>query len=78
MAWRRSIWRVIADWWSFRIETIKLWLFPPSESTEDRLIREDGERLRRLFPGHYQHERSARTYGKHFREVLASRAANDR
>jgi hypothetical protein len=50
MAWRRSIWRVIADRWSFEGATASLWLFPPRETAEDRAIREEGERLRRAFP----------------------------
>ena len=46
----RRICRTIADYWSFEKASIRLWLFPPRETPEDRAIREEGERLRRAFP----------------------------
>lgn len=58
MAWRRIPWRAIADWFSFQLGTVKLWLLRHRpESNADRIIRERGERLRRLFPEQYAHER---------------------
>ena len=71
MAWRQSTWRVIADWWSFQAATISLRLSARAESQQNRLAREAGERLRRLFPEHYRHERSAGSYAKHFRAANA-------
>ena len=41
---------VLADWWSFQMGTLELWLFPKPETPEDRAIREEGERIRRAFP----------------------------
>ena len=41
---------IIADYGSFEKASIRLWLFPPRETPEDRAIREEGERLRRAFP----------------------------
>jgi hypothetical protein len=46
----RRIYRTIADYWSFEKASIRLWLFPPRETPEDRAIREEGERLRRAVP----------------------------
>jgi hypothetical protein len=42
-------WRMLADWWSFKMGTLECWLVPP-ETPEDRAIREEGERIRKAFP----------------------------
>jgi hypothetical protein len=46
----RHFWRTIADRWSFERASIGIWLFPPTETPEDRAIREEGERFRTAFP----------------------------
>ena len=40
----------LADWWSFQMGTLELWLFPIPETLVDRAIREEGERIRKAFP----------------------------
>jgi hypothetical protein len=42
---------LLADWWSFERATIGIWLFPQAETPEDRAVRQEGERLRKAFPG---------------------------
>jgi hypothetical protein len=45
---RRAV-SAFADWWSFQMGTLELWLFPIPETPEDRAIRLEGERIRRAF-----------------------------
>ena len=44
------LYRTLADWLSFHMGTVELWLFPWPETPVDRAIREEGERLRNAFP----------------------------
>jgi hypothetical protein len=46
----RRFLRALADRCSFERATIGIWLFPPAETPEDRVIQEEGERLRKAFP----------------------------
>jgi hypothetical protein len=39
-----------ADWRSFQMGTIEGWFARTPETPEDRVIREEGERLRKAFP----------------------------
>jgi hypothetical protein len=59
-----------ADWCSFQMGTTSIWLWPLPETPVDRAIREEGERLRKAFPGiDFDHPgaRSSRTTGVRFR-----------
>jgi hypothetical protein len=47
----RRLWRALADWWSFQMGTIEAWFDRTPETPEDRVIREEGERIRKAFPG---------------------------
>jgi hypothetical protein len=57
MTLARRLCGAVADWWSFQLGTIAVWLDRRPESDVDRQIRERGERLRRAFPNAYAHER---------------------
>jgi hypothetical protein len=46
----RRLGHTAADWWSFQIGTLEIWLHPPQETPVDWPIREEGERLRKAFP----------------------------
>jgi hypothetical protein len=46
----RRLGHAAADWWSFQMGTVSIWLQPPQETPVDRAIREEGERLRKAFP----------------------------
>jgi hypothetical protein len=46
----RRLGHAVADWCSFQMGTLELWLCRPRETPVDRTIREEGERLRRAFP----------------------------
>jgi hypothetical protein len=46
----RRLGHAIADWCSFEMGTITIWLHPRVEMPIDRAIREEGERLRKAFP----------------------------
>src|SRR6516165_3475146 len=39
-------WNWLLDWCSFQMVTVSIWLDPPRETPVDRVIREEGERLR--------------------------------
>lgn len=43
-------WRTIADWWLFQMGTLEGWLCPTDETPQDRAIREEAERVRKVFP----------------------------
>jgi hypothetical protein len=43
-------WNWLLDWCSFQMGTVSIWLDPPQETPVVRVIREEGERLRRAFP----------------------------
>jgi hypothetical protein len=38
----RRLGQAIADWWSFQMRTVSIWLHPPQETSVDRAIREEG------------------------------------
>ena len=46
----RRLAHTAADWFSFQMGTVSIWLNPPRETPVDRSIREEGERLRKAFP----------------------------
>jgi hypothetical protein len=46
----RRLGYAFADWCSFQMGTVSIWLHPPQETPVDRAIREEGERLRKAFP----------------------------
>jgi hypothetical protein len=44
------LWHAFADWWSFQMGTVKGWLDRTPETPEDHAIRQEGERIRKVFP----------------------------
>ena len=54
------LWRAFADWWFFQMGTIEGWFDRP-ETPEARAIREEGEWLRKAFPGIDLDQPGART-----------------
>jgi hypothetical protein len=52
-----SLYELLRDRLSFETATLRIWLvgYPP-ETDIERAIRERGARMRRTFPGFYQHE----------------------
>ncbi len=46
----RRLGHAIADWWSFQMGTIVGWFDRTPETSEDRAIRLEGERIRKAFP----------------------------
>ena len=44
-------WRALADSCSFQVGTIEGWFDRTPETPQDRTIREEGQRIRRAFPG---------------------------
>ena len=61
MLWKpASRWQRLADWWSFHTSIIEEWLFPTPDTPEDRVIRGEGERIRKAYPEQYAHEQPRR------------------